>query len=112
MKRRSRQEISVSCCIEIERGSKTIEIEVEGTYIPGTPGVHTLPNGDPGYESEPAEVLVEKVVDPDGKHVELTAKEMDLAEEGLFEDAADKEDFCDEEQDDDDDDNGEVNFDD
>ena len=110
MKRRSRQEFDVSCCIEVERSGEMIDVDVKGTYVPGMPGVHTLPNGDPGYEAEPAEVYISSVLDSDKKHIELTAKELDMAEEGLFEDASDKIDFDD--SDDEDDDSGEVNFDD
>lgn len=29
-------------------------------YSPPTPGVHTMPNGDPGYPGDPAEVTVEE----------------------------------------------------
>ena len=33
-----------------------VEFEVEFSYIPGTPDVLYLPNGDPGYPGDPAEL--------------------------------------------------------
>lgn len=33
-------------------------------YVPGTPGRHTLSNGDPGYPAEPADLEVIKLVAP------------------------------------------------
>lgn len=109
MKKRQRQEFDVCCSIEVERDGKTIDVDIAGTYFPGTPGMHTLPNGDPGYEAEPPEVVISSTVGPDDKHIELSEKELDIAEEGLFEDAVDKE--PDDDFDDLDDDSGEIDFD-
>lgn len=43
-----------------------IDYEVEGDYSPGTPDVHYLANGDPGYPGDPPEFEIEKV-EADGK---------------------------------------------
>lgn len=37
-------------------------LEVSGTYSPGDPGVHTFPNGDPGYPPTGPEVDIEKIM--------------------------------------------------
>jgi len=34
------------------------QIEVKFDYTPADPGVHTLPNGDPGYPPSPEEVEI------------------------------------------------------
>lgn len=34
------------------------QIEVKFDYTPADPGVHTLPNGDPGYPPNPEEVEI------------------------------------------------------
>ena len=31
-------------------------VDIDYTVIPGSPGCHTLPNGDPGYPEDPATV--------------------------------------------------------
>jgi len=42
---------------EVDEGN---EVEVEVDYYPGDPGRRYMPNGDPGYPPEPAEIdLVE-----------------------------------------------------
>lgn len=38
------------------------EVEVTGTYAPGTPDVMYLPNGDPGYPGDPEEFEITKVM--------------------------------------------------
>lgn len=38
------------------------EVEVTGTYAPGTPDVMYLPNGDPGYPGDPEEFETTKVM--------------------------------------------------
>ena len=40
--------------------SKDLDLEVEFDYTPADPGVHTYPNGDPGYPptSEEYEILI------------------------------------------------------
>lgn len=52
--------------LPLPKGSFCCEAEIEGLgdctihydYSPGRPGVHTLPNGDPGYPDDPAELEV------------------------------------------------------
>ena len=38
-----------------------LDLQVEYSYSPATPGVHTHPNGDPGYPDSPAEVCIDSV---------------------------------------------------
>jgi hypothetical protein len=38
-----------------------IEVEVTGEYMPGEPGVHTYPNGDPGYPPTPPSFDIHEV---------------------------------------------------
>ena len=38
-------------------------LDVEYVFYPGRPGVHTMPNGDPGYPDEPAEIEFTKITD-------------------------------------------------
>ena len=38
-----------------------IEIEVEGNFIAGDPGVYTYSNGDPGYPGTPDEFEIEEI---------------------------------------------------
>jgi hypothetical protein len=45
-----------------------IEVEVEYSYSPGTPDVRYLPNGDPGYPGDPAELEILKVT-YDGENI-------------------------------------------
>jgi hypothetical protein len=95
--------------------SVTLELEVEYSYSPGTPDVHYLPNGDPGYPGDPPEVewtaKVKDITFAEVQNVSLgTWKEwitdaqklfdaaletdqdlVDSIEEKCFEDAADKE---------------------
>jgi len=35
-----------------------VEFEIEFSYTPGTPDVWYLPNGDPGYPGDPAELEI------------------------------------------------------
>ena len=37
------------------------DLRLEYDYSPGTPDVHYLPNGDPGYPGDPEELTVTKV---------------------------------------------------
>ncbi len=39
----------------------TYSLEISFDYSPGSPGVHTLPNGDPGYPDEPDELEITDV---------------------------------------------------
>lgn len=45
--------------IEIEVGWQQLRCEYD--YSPGSPDVHTLPNGDPGYPGDPEEFTVNRV---------------------------------------------------
>lgn len=45
--------------LEIEVGGQQLRCEYD--YSPGTPDVHYLPNGDPGYPGDPEEFTVNKV---------------------------------------------------
>lgn len=38
-----------------------LDVVVEGTYTPATPDVMYLPNGDPGYPGDPAELEIDEV---------------------------------------------------
>lgn len=45
-------------------GTETVDdlvVSVGFTYDPGDPGVHTYPNGDPGYPGTPSEVSIEEI---------------------------------------------------
>lgn len=52
--------------LKLPKGSFCCEAEIEGLgdcticydYSPGRHGVHTMPNGDPGYPDDPAELYV------------------------------------------------------
>lgn len=41
--------------------SVSVDLEVEVKYTPGSPDVYYLPNGDPGYPGDSAEIEVVKV---------------------------------------------------
>lgn len=43
----------------LEQGD--LRLRVDYTYYPGSPGCHTLPNGDPGYPPEPSEIDLQSV---------------------------------------------------
>ena len=45
--------------VEIEVGGQQLRCEYD--YSPGTPDVHYLPNGDPGYPGDPEEFTVNRV---------------------------------------------------
>lgn len=76
--------------LNIEMGELTLE--VEATYRPGTPDVHTLPNGDPGYPGDPPELDIDSVtlVTPLGERLDVYQFLDDLGafEEGSPLDAA------------------------
>lgn len=38
-----------------------LTFQAEVSYTPGRPGVHTLPNGDPGYPDEPPEMTINRL---------------------------------------------------
>ncbi len=40
----------------------TYSLEISFDYSPGSPGVHTLPNGDPGYPDEPDELEITEII--------------------------------------------------
>jgi hypothetical protein len=51
----------LGCLIaEMPLGDATVMVEYE--YEPAQRGVHTLPNGDPGYPDEPAQVNIVSVL--------------------------------------------------
>jgi hypothetical protein len=66
------------------------EAVVEFAYWRGRPGVHTMPNGDPGYPDDPDELEIISVV-IDGAEAELTDEQAEQLEERAFEYAIDKE---------------------
>ncbi len=73
--------------MEIERNDEEITVIITGNFIAGSPGVHTLSNGDPGYPADPAEM--DDVKSFHGKtEIELTEDETEKAIEKLFESAA------------------------
>ena len=41
--------------------SDSLELEIEGNYIPEEPMVWTLPNGDPGHPGSPSEFHIENI---------------------------------------------------
>lgn len=45
--------------VEIEVGGHQLRCEYD--YTPGRPGVHTMPNGDPGYPDDPEEFVVSRI---------------------------------------------------
>ena len=45
--------------IEVERGGYNLIVHFD--YSPGRPGVHTLPNGDPGYPDDPDELTIQAI---------------------------------------------------
>lgn len=49
------------------------------TITPGRPGMHTLPNGDPGYPDDPDEIEVHEVItwDEDGNEIDVTDSRAD-----------------------------------
>lgn len=86
--------------IEIERDAVLLDVVIEGWVKPATRDVYYLPNGDPGYPGDPAEIeiqsatVVEVYPDPDfeqtvtytkGQVIELSAGERDSAEAALLE---------------------------
>jgi len=75
--------IEASIVMTVERNGEELEVEVEGNIYPGHKGVHTLPNGDPGYPDEPAEVEITDIT-LDGKVFDLTDEEMEKAHELLL----------------------------
>jgi len=46
--------------IQIKLGENILDIE--GVYIPLHKGIHTYPNGDPGYPDDPSEFAIDKVL--------------------------------------------------
>ena len=84
-----------------------IEIEIEGTqvsfhytYEPGDPGVHTYPNGDPGYPGTGPEVTIHsayaaqqdqlgKLVDVDVLELITPYIDLDDVEQQIIEDDED-----------------------
>lgn len=58
-----------------------IDIITTYIYLPGTPDVYTLSNGDPGYQGDPEEIDIISVIGIDtGNEYTLSKKE----EEKLF----------------------------
>lgn len=69
-----------------------MQLSVDFNYTPATPDVFYLPNGDPGYPGEPAELEVTAVwlVSADGKQrlpitKLLTSDQITLIEEDIME---------------------------
>ena len=66
----------------VSRGDDCIDVVVGYDFSPGRPGRHTMPNGDPGYPDDPAELDIYSVVDADTKaELELTVEEADELQE-------------------------------
>jgi hypothetical protein len=65
-----------------------IEIEVEGSYTPGDPGVYTYSNGDPGYPPTPPEFYITKVIwDNMDITSSLSSEDLNYIEEQMIEEA-------------------------
>jgi hypothetical protein len=64
---------------------------VEYLYTPGTPGRHTLPNGDPGYPAEAPEVELLGVTCCEDLLEHLSEDCLDGIEDALLEHEADEE---------------------
>lgn len=47
---------SVEFSLKLSLLGAVFHITCKGKYTPGSPGIHTLPNGDPGYPPEPGEL--------------------------------------------------------
>ena len=71
-----------------------VELEIQFSYTPGRPAVMYLPNGDPGYPADPAEVDIEEIhvwgVDvtksvPDRIYDYLKERILEMAEMGEYE---------------------------
>lgn len=48
-----------------------IPVEIEFSYTKEVPAVMYLPNGDPGYPSEPAEIEITNVIGDDGNEYDF-----------------------------------------
>jgi hypothetical protein len=67
----------------VERGDEEIELLITGTFYKGDKGCRTMANGDPGWPPTPAEWEV--TATHQGVEIELTEKELEKAEEALWE---------------------------
>ena len=65
------------------------EVEVKYQYSPGTPDVMYLPNGDPGYPGDPAELEILDVT-LDGIRITQWLEGNDAFETTVFEEAAER----------------------
>lgn len=61
-------------------GHITVRADVE----PGTPNVYTLPNGDPGYPGDPAELEIVEIRDTEGKLVDATDEQYQALHDLIF----------------------------
>lgn len=83
--------IKVKSCMEIERDWACVEIKLTGNFIPSTPDVWYLRNGDPGYPGTDAEMDAIEAHDSKGEIVELTEAETEKAQDALFQAASELE---------------------
>lgn len=62
--------------LTFKQGRHTLQAEF--TYLPATPDVHYLPNGDPGYPGDPEEVEPVRMWVKRGDRVRLIADDTDM----------------------------------
>jgi hypothetical protein len=57
----------------------TYSLEISFDYSPGSPGVHTLSNGDPGFPDDPEEFDITEVsfVKSNGSKIEIPSEFLD-----------------------------------
>lgn len=79
---------NVKSKMTIKRDGENLEIVIEGVFLKGSPGVHTLSNGDPGYPDDPDEINDVEASLPDGTPIRLTDLEYEEAVDKLLEEIA------------------------
>lgn len=59
-------------------------ITVRADFDPSTPDVYNMPNGDPGYPGDPAELEIVEIRDTEGKLVDATDEQYEALHNLIF----------------------------